>query len=268
MSLPPFFHHRLLPVFSVRPRPDPVPEGAVTCVDILGTAFSIGGDFLLTAGHVVRALGGPSHGGVRVVDRPNDEPILLRVLECEPLLHDLGIVRLHVPNEARAWIHPMCWTRDELEPLDRIRMVGFPHGMHEVDGERFSITRAFEGHVVSVLHRFLPRGVDPPSFRAYELSFMVPPGASGAPLLDARDVEEGMPVAGVVIGSQNVSVPVHSSTEVERSTRETTVVERYDRMSLGIAVHADVVFSTTSQLLGRTIGEHLEGHDLVQGLTP
>lgn len=252
-------HNVLLPVYSI----DPGPEDSFRAIDIVGTCSSIGSCYLITAGHVVEALGDAARGAVRVVDPRTMTPHGLRIVDHEVLAHDLGLLHVEIPDEdAKGWVKEPPWLSSQLDLLAPVASMGFPYGMqHDAQGST-SLLRAFSGHVVSG-RRYLPPGMKPPAFDAYELSFAVPRGLSGAPLLDYRTADGTTAVSGIVIGNGRESMLVHTQTEKDSATKETVVVERWESLQLGIAVQASCVLSTRSTLLGRTIGEHLEERRLV-----
>lgn len=226
--------------------------------DIKGTAFNIGGDFFLTAGHVVQ--GQPPSGQFRALAFQRDSGFFgVRVVDAEVLSKDLGILALDsVGKGYGAHVHMLPWTENKswsfFEP---VRSIGYGYGIQNLGGELSLVIRGFQGHLVTCLNKFRPVGSTAAPYEALELSFAAPCGLSGAPL-----IEKAGKLLGVVTGNSESKMMVYHSKETLKERGETTEVERYEGLTLGIAVPSWAVVPTYSKLLGCTIGEHLRKHRL------
>jgi len=150
------------------------------------------------------------------------------------------------------------WFPDPHQPLTPVHTFGYAHGAHYVRGEPKVIQRAFAGHIVSAPDELeIPARPGSP-FAAFELSFVPPPGLSGAPLLsgDYRSLR-GQRVAGMIVGNNTTAIQTYQSKERIEETRETTIVERYDTLYLGVAVQAASNLQMSSAMLGGTVAEFL-----------
>ena len=208
--------------------------------NVLGTCFSVGGGFCLTAGHVVSELNARQPDtvaliGMTLLEKWNGAV----VIESEVLEADIGVIRYELSDLNFQGLPNFAWNLENLDVLATVRAVGYPYGFHMVDEERLIVARAFKGEVVCTLPRYKPPGFNGSAFSIHELSFQAPRGLSGAPLLTGSGPPK---VKGVVIG--NHSMEMGDSSEEER-------------LSLGIAVCAGGIASLSSSLLGRKVGEHL-----------
>ena len=113
---------------------------------------------------------------------------------------------------------------------------------------------------MSRLDEFKPVGWAGSAFPVCELSFAMPRGLSGAPLLNSQGA---VFVHGVVIGNSEARMLVFRSEERLTHGAVVAVVEQYEALTLGIAVEAKAVLTQTSTLLGKTIREHLVEHHLI-----
>jgi hypothetical protein len=115
---------------------------------------------------------------------------------------DADIALLHVEFVVAGsdrWFNRFKWREPPVEPFERIRVVGYGHGMYRVDDRESLVVRAFQGHVVSRLDEFKPVGRAGSAFPVYELRSRMPRGLSGAPLLNSQGA---VFVHGVVIGNR------------------------------------------------------------------
>lgn len=231
--------------------------------EIRGTCFSIGGNYMLTAGHVVSGFSctGDYCAVVGLLNPSSGyfKGALLTDFEVFP--HDLGLLRVEfTAPESVSWFHVLKWVENQINPFDVVRCLGFAYGMHSVEDNKTCVQRAFQGHIVSNLLRFKPIGSKEAPFSVYEVSFSAPRGLSGAPLLNAHGT---LAIHGVVIGNSESRMLVFKSEERETNRDGLATVEQYETLTLGIAVRADQVLQLHSQMLGKTIGEHLRGNDLI-----
>lgn len=229
--------------------------------DILGTAFSIGEDFMLTAGHVAAAFNG-SPPDVLVVGLMHENGWkAAEVVRSEILAKDTAILQVVFPTvESKTWFHKIKWNPKSLQPFEPVRSVGYAYGWHAVGDKRSIVVRGFQGHVVSRLTEFGRIGAQEKPFGAYELSFGVPRGLSGSPLTNASGP---VAISGLIIGNSETKMLVYQSEERLEEKGEVSRVEQYEALTLGIAVTESEIFTTQSALLGCTIGDHLRKCALV-----
>lgn len=255
----------ILPVFAVEPGPDDF-----KVLQIVGTCSYLGSNVFLTAGHVVAALGETDRGAIQVIDPSTGESHALEIDAYDSLHPDIGVIVSEVPRSMSGWVRPLHWSTAQLGHFDRVRVYGYPYGLQrDRDGnEAYSVIRGFEGYVVSALEKHLPVALPPPAFHMYEVSFAVPKGLSGAPLLDARDLDR-VQAAGIVIGNSESSMEVHRSTDLETEQVEGTLkrvertMERHESLTLGMAIRTSWLVSVKSPLLNMTLGEHLDRESLL-----
>lgn len=230
--------------------------------EIKGTAFALGSEFMLTAGHVVDAsLCGGQYEMVVGLRGPDGCFKSAVVVATERLEGDVAIlkVRFSVPGSDQ-WFNRFKWQERPLDPFELVRTVGYGYGMQVIDDKKAVVVRGFQGHVVSNLKEFKPVGWTRESFRAYELSFTAPRGMSGAPLMNVAGTAV---VNGVVIGNSESKMLVFRSDERLTEGAGTSSVEHYEVMTLGVAVQTRVLLSQDSELLGGTVRDHLATHELL-----
>jgi len=162
-----------------------------------------------------------------------------RITDMEQLSADVGLFEIE-PGQGRLWFGRIPWARKHLTDDDRVRTFGFPYGLNQVAGQQTLVLRSFGRQPVAHLKQYLPPGLIGAPFGAYELSFTAPRGLSGAPLLTKG---HNYAVHGVIIGDAQYSMLVHQQSDIERtddgSRTETKTVERYESLSLGVAVDAE-----------------------------
>ena len=225
--------------------------GVATPRNVYGTAFSIGGDCFLTAGHSIRnAL---SENDVLAVGFIDGTSYLAAEAQDHDVLEDfdIGIIKT-IAHVARAKQHQ--WHLEPLATLMDVAASGYPYAL---DTERNSIaSRSFKGHIVSRTRT--PFRADP---WGYELSFASPRGLSGAPLitLDGPSL-----IAGVVVGNRSTEMNIFTDREVISADKE-LVVERYEALQLGIAIQGGELMALESRILDGDLRAHLENRSLIAG---
>jgi len=235
--------------------------------EVRGTCFAIGGDYCLTAGHVVEALAGcPPDLGPVIAFRHQGRWATAEIRTTELLTADVGLVRfafMDSKDMPRPVVLP--WRLQMVPLLTTVKTIGYPYGLSYADGEVRFTTRAFLGHVVSTRVKYKPVGYQGNPFCAYELSYVAPEGLSGAPLLCG---DEPTVVIGLVIGNNESKILFHQDSYVEKESEgeeaKTTVHEHYRYHHLGVSVMSSEIANTRSELLGKSIGEHLKEHGLIE----
>jgi hypothetical protein len=91
----------------------------------------------------------------------------------------------------------------------------------------------------------------------YEVSFQVPRGLSGAPLLYPVD---DLLVCGLVFGNSEHRMLVYRSEEVEEEGSVKASYQHWESLALGVAVTQTAIFQAKSTMLGTFIGDYLESH--------
>ena len=206
------------------------------CHDIYGTAFTIGPNVFMTAGHVLRAAAENEFVGLGEVIEGNlhtRKATNFEIIEA----YDIGLIQ--VPwGRCRGF----PWTTFERPMLEAVHSTGYPYAIDRFNNS-FGM-RAFTGHVASM--RDWPQLKPVP--RIYELSYPCPRGLSGAPLWT---VSSPVKVVGVILGN--------NITEMDK----TTVYQKVEALHLGVALQTGALTGIYSALLGKTIGEHLRGAQLL-----
>lgn len=230
--------------------------------EVCGSAFALGGEYMLTARHVLVEASAGGHQAVVGLQAPDGFLKAARVVQSEQLDADIAILRVEfVVVGSDKWFNRFKWREPPVEPFEPIRVVGYGYGIHRVDDRQSLVVRGFQGHVVSRLNEFKPIGWAGSPFPVYELSFTTPRGLSGAPVLNTQGT---VFVHGVVIGNNQSRMLVFRSEERVTEGVVATTVEQYEALTLGIAVEAKTVLAQTSTLLGKTIREHLIEHGLLE----
>ena len=212
---------------------------------VLGTCFSVGGGFFLTAAHVLTAaLECERHG----IGFP-----LEKVWQVSPFLKteihediDIGIIQAELPN-----YQSLNWNILPLGMWASARTIGYPYAL---DLEHIHLNvRAFTGHIVSEL-TFYGLSAKP---RIYELSFQAPRGLSGAPLIN-----ELGEISGLVIGNKSTEMQIFSDREIIADGSKEIVVERYEALQLGIALISTSMLDLKTSILEDTLRNHLKMNGL------
>ncbi len=218
-------------------------------VQVYGTAFSIGGDVLVTACHVMDAA--MQHPDYRVGRAEGGALFGTAITEVHRFPeHDLALLRAPV-----AAAKALRWETTQLHLLEGVQCLGYPYAYEKT--EQVLTMRGFKGNIVAqVTFRRLPSRP-----RAYEVSFQAPRGLSGAPLW-TTDGE--LAVAGVVIGNQSTEMLVFSSREQIAEEKE-LLVERFEALQMGLALQTQALLALESPLCNGTLASHLQRHRLLRG---
>jgi len=229
-----------------------------------GTAFYMGNNLFMTAGH---CLVFPPEPDFLYISLPSEQAHQnfgtnlrgFRIIEGERHQHfDIGIAKVaenishYFPELLR-----LRWSFVSLPCLCDVATHGYPHALSPQQDFNALTGRGHKGYIVAEL----PHRVDgfDTHFLSYEVSFQVPLGLSGAPLL------YGSPstVGGVLIGTKETSMILRVEKEI---TREGTQVEVYQREQIvhyGVAVPSAVIGGIQSALLGMSVTDYLIKEGLV-----
>ncbi|HUY90248.1 MAG TPA: hypothetical protein VMV10_16035 [Pirellulales bacterium] len=230
--------------------------GKLRAKHVFGTAFCIGNDFYLTAGHCVMALEGSEvaglgFGGFRegLISGPLG---IARVKRTETVdEYDVGIIEAEqIPD-----VGTPPWLFGHCAPLTDVRTGGFPFALDHEAG--IVTSRAFKGYIVAFVEKFRELKAGP---TVYELSFPAPKGLSGAPLSIVLPNRVG--VGGMFIGNRSIEMEVFREKETIAGKGEETFI-KVEGLQFGIAIAAGSLRNVPSKLLGSTLGEHLQRLGLV-----
>ena len=93
--------------------------------EICGTAFPVGGDAFLTAGHVARAAGSTETCELGVLGEGGRKIEGERVQGVEIFTEvDIALLRLEIPTA-----QPVPWRSDNLAMLQSVQTAGYPHAV-------------------------------------------------------------------------------------------------------------------------------------------
>jgi hypothetical protein len=217
-----------------------ISEDAMKIRQVIGTCFSIGEDYYLTAAHVISSLKGFDWVGIGF---PLDN-----IWQGSPIINyemlddiDVGIVHAEVPNKSL-----LKWSHQKHFMWENVRTVGFPYA---IDYVNLQINlRGFAGHIVSeVIFDGLKSRP-----HIYELSFQAPRGLSGAPLLSTRNE-----IIGLIIQNKSTEMTISIDRETLADGNKEIIVEKIEALQLGIAIVSTEILNLTFQILGSTLREHL-----------
>ena len=223
----------------------------------LGTAFAMGRGVFGTAAHVAEA----------VLDLKN--PVLRRRREggqvdvipitAAEAATDIDFGMLHADISPT----PMPWVSKPMPERIDVWAEGYGFGF---DPERKKLVGRFlKGYVVSrqtyenwsEFDRNRTGTPDRP-FAAYELSFMVPSGQSGAPLVWTSP--SGLnAIIGVVTGNSMASMGTIDSSETIGDTEKVERFEHHNYLHLGAAISTESLLFQKSAIRGKTVIDHFEG---------
>jgi hypothetical protein len=194
-----------------------------------GTAFCVAPHLFITAGHVYNAAAAAGDVALGRLGPPKPQVQLVRDAEVYP---DVDLALLYCPNLAAEILPvnfaPLTWLTD-------VVAIGYAFGLELTDlpGESHVYQlRAFKGYVMNRRGLTQLRGVPP----GYEVSFVPPPGLSGAPLL--LPTGDSFAITGVVLKH-------HTAELAER------------QMDLGLAVDSEELLTLESRFVGGSIAERL-----------
>ena len=188
-----------------------------------GTAFCLAPNLFLTAAHVFRQARGDGEVAVARLTPGNFHGV---VVQDSELFDDIDLALLNCPG-LLAEILPFNFVSQTF--LVDVFAMGFAFGL---EPPVFHL-RAFKGHVVNRRALGNLQGFPP----GYEISFVPPPGLSGAPLLTS--LPGGRPsVTGMILQ--------HHTAEF-----------RDRKMDLGLALDIEEILTLESRIVGGSIAERL-----------
>jgi hypothetical protein len=212
--------------------------------NIYGTAFPIGGEYFLTADHVLKnALKNPYCGlGFAGLNRQLSSRSLI-AHESFPD-YDVALLQGYAPDTPL-----LSWDLTNQDPFADVQTMGYPLAWDVKQSEIY--TRAFKGHIVTT-RRWHDLKAAP---NIYELSFQAPPGLSGAPLVSIAYPPQ---LVGMIIKDTTSQMGLPTSIITEKSSDGTqTITEIQEAFHLGIALTSGVLASIHSELLGGSLATRL-----------
>jgi hypothetical protein len=199
--------------------------------EFYGTAFCVARDLFMTAAHVYDAA---AASGEVAVARLTPRRQQVQTVRDADIHRDVDLALMRCPN---LWAEILPFNFSPLYYLTDVAAMGFAFGLELSDldgGPHVHQLRSFKGHVVTRRGLSNLPGVPP----GYELSFVPPPGLSGAPLLLSQG--DSVAVTGVILK--------HHTAELG---------ERI--MDLGLAVDAEELLTLESALVGGSVAEYIFG---------
>ena len=184
--------------------------------EILGTCFSIGGQYLLTADHVIKNIS--KEGAIGIIDRDTRQIHAASIIETESLSCDIAIIKIKLENEGLSkFINTLQWSTESLSVFSEVSAIGYPHGKMQTENGLMIVPRGFKGYVISNPGHFVPLGYQGKPFSIYEINFQAPAGLSGSPLLLAsRNI---FYVVGLIIGNSSSKILVFENEEIIRKKK-------------------------------------------------
>ena len=220
--------------------------------NLFGTAFSIGNDYFLTAGHVLNGI--KQHEKFTLGFQNLGIYDFVQIEESELFENiDIGIIKC----ESTFQLKPYKWSLKNCPSLTKVISLGFPHGYDSKHNEINST--CFDGYISARLLHFRTFTGDP---SVYQLSFQVPRDLSGAPLFLNKGSDD-LVVNGIIVGNNTVEIPVFASREVVNDGTKEIFYEKSEAMHSGIAITAEVISKQASHLLEMNIGDYLYANGLV-----
>jgi hypothetical protein len=222
---------------------------------VYGTAFYIGNNLFLTAGHCLSSVEENQFLGVGYPQPPRTDLGLIPFKHAETFEdHDVGLVETvqEVPH-----VEAQKWSLDIATALHDVWTAGYPHAL-DISDMGYVAQRAFKGHTVS--HIPFKRLKEGGFVDAYELSFMAPKGISGAPLISS----ESASILGLMIGMKETGMDVCREFEATDDGKTAEYVWYRQMMQYGVAITSRAIAKIHSEKLGMTIGTYLRQEGLVQ----
>jgi hypothetical protein len=225
-------------------------EVVFTPKNVYGTAFNIGEDYFMTAGHSLKSAASENDTiAIGFVD--GQDYLASEVLDYEIVPEfDVGFIKVMARIDRAKGLE---WEHKRIASLLDVGAMGHPYAL---DPESHTLgSRSFKGYIVSRrrFHGF------PAKPWIYELSFQCPRGLSGAAVITL----DGSPkIVGMVVGNHTTKMLVFSDSERISESKE-TIVERYEALQLGIALQSTGLLTINSRILKGTLSNHLKRYGLL-----
>lgn len=209
---------------------------------VYGSAFALNKRVFMTTAHAIESASNHRHHGIACVEGENG--LSIKTTEVFEQLKGVDVAIVRTKDEV-PHCHLHKWPCADLPLFDDVFSLGYP--MSWDPQNQYLYARGLQGHVVSNRPcRWLSRTAE-----AYELSFEVPAGMAGAPLLARRNNA----VAGVVLGNtpahKEVTLPADPAAGRDGPTLG------LEPMHYGIAIKGTSLLELDSMILGTTLVEYL-----------
>ena len=165
---------------------------------IFGTAFSLGNGLIATAAHVAKAASNEGELTVLSLVSGREETLGSVAYQVEGF-DGIDVALLYCPGLRS--LPPLHVDFAPLTYFEEVQAIGFPFALEPAEtGQMVLVLRAFAGHIVT--RRTMYHVPGQPA--GYELSFIPPPGLSGAPLFVFRNGEPRL--CGMVIQNHHIEM--------------------------------------------------------------
>lgn len=221
---------------------------------LLGTAFCIGKNYFITAGHVIE--NSKKYKDVVMATfkdiKKGDHTINYHVIKGMEVntSTDIGVINVNYPKALL-----IKWDPENMTNLTDVQTYGFPFG-YDSSSKTLKI-RTLKGYIVSS-GKFSRLSASP---EYYELSFFCPRGISGAPLIQPITADRS--VKGIIIGNEAIEIEIYSETEIDDDKNEKIIYQKTETNKYGIAIQSGEIFNLHFELLKSTIHEQLDKNKLI-----
>ncbi len=225
---------------------------------LIGTLFSIGGIYFMTAGHVLEQPKAYDQITIGVRNKSKKSSHSFAGVGGFEIFEniDIGIIRCLV-NKYQPLRVPK-WTSEKHASLSDVSTFGFPFGLKLEEGRTGEVyLRSLKGYIVCSYQLKIPYSE---KVKCYELSMNCPRGISGAPLLSS---EKPGCLIGVVVGNANSEIEVSNEVETEKDGNSKVVYRKTEIVRYGIAIQSCEILKLDSNLLGKKIRDHLIEYKLL-----
>lgn len=225
-----------------------------------GTAFYIGGNYFLTAKHVIEAAKSSLDSGhaeymaigqPELDDKPERDWKFATITEFE-IAQQIDVAIFKVQDNFNNIFTPK-WNITGLQVFDDVRSAGYPYSL-DIENRVINL-RGIKGHVIGTGKQRLGSI----QFRSYELNFQAPRGLSGAPLFDDTHPPK---VCGIIIGNRSHEMEVASMKEILGDGERIETFTRIEIMHIGVAIMAKELIAVEFKLLNGAILGHLRRNNL------
>jgi len=227
--------------------------------DIVGTAFHIGENCFITAGHVISQLRSYDLKALGKQGLQNEKGVATLELVIFDNFEenkdfeifkekDIGIFRIEV-NPTSSFL----WCQNLYFPPELFKTFGYAFALNLTDSEIY--IRSILGNIVSSRNfkRFDIKS------KVYELSEICPKGISGAFLLN-----ENLNVIGLIIGNGSSEIEIAYEEETKLDKNGEIIFLKTEVMKYGIAIVNDEIFKLESSIIGGSILNHLKKNELLK----
>lgn len=225
-------------------------DGSIDLVEIIGTAFSIGNYFYLTASHVLANL-----------DQEYDYGIGVPGSDKKWKSFKIGKIELNSNADVAIFectyktTKVFQWQSKYLNNLTDVVTSGYPHSFDNIAKQIY--LRAFKGYIITKRYFDFKTSKN----IVYELSFPCPKGISGSFLLDDN---EGF-ICGLIIGNSKTSIEISYEKEELIEESKDYIYHKTETSSYGIAIASNSIIELKFEMLGNvSLNEYLLELNLIE----